>query len=115
MKVTVEKERSDMMGLDVKDISVILDSRRDAITVYGMMLPKESLVQAEEKNEPSILCTFHDDKRRIIYAGSAKEYMSFRLNRYSLFSLEVTPASDYLDIGSISEVRLTPYYTGTAV
>ena len=111
MKVTVEKEVSERMGLDVKDISVILDSKRDAITVYGRLFPSESFKLPDEKTEPNILCTFHDDRKRILFAARAIEYMSFRLNRYSLFSLEVTEATEYLDLQNVSEIRLTPYYS----
>ena len=102
MKVTVEKELADRMELDFKDVSVILDSKRDAITVYGMLFPKQAFSPPDENAEPNILCTFHDDKRRILYADSARAFMSFRLNQYSLFSLEVTSATDYIDMQNVS-------------
>ena len=113
MKVTVEKEYADRMGLEVKDVSVILDSKRNSITVYGMIFPNESDKPFNDTSEPGMLCTFHDGKRRILYADSARAHMSFRLNRYCLFSLEVASAADFMDIQNISEIRLTPYYSAS--
>ena len=109
MKVTIDKEHSEKIGLEVTDVSVVFDSQRDVLTVYGMMFSSPSFRVNNDSVEPGILCSFLDEKGRIIYAHRARDYMPFSPNRYSLFASEVTSAADHFDVGNVSEIRLLPF------
>lgn len=111
VKVTIDKEHSDLMGLDVTDVSVVFDNKRNVLMIYGMLLPTPSYQFAKNDMEPNIVCSFHDDQGRILFINKAQDYMSFRLNKYSLFSSEITAATEHFNFQSVSEIRLLPFFS----
>ena len=40
MRVTIDKTRSDEVGLEAVDISLVFDQQRNILMLYGMLLPK---------------------------------------------------------------------------
>ena len=109
MKVTVDKMRSEKMGIEVANVSVILDPSSKSLRLHGMMLPTTSYQFDNTNVEPDILCSFQDEQGRVIYSIPAHEFISFNLNKYGVFALEI--ASEIIKIDSIAEIRLLPFFS----
>ena len=107
MKVTIDTLRSESSGLEVTNVSVVYDNSRSILMIHGMLLPKPNYSFDDKSVEPEILCSFHDGHGRVLYSTPAHEYISFSLNRYGVFSLEVP--GERINVASISEIRLLPY------
>ena len=108
MRVTVDTLRTESMGLEVTNVSVVYDTVRSILMLHGMLLPKPHYRFDDKTLEPEVLCSFYDKQDRILYSTPAMEYISFSLNRYGMFSLEVP--GERIDVDSISEIRLLPYF-----
>ena len=109
MIVTVDKVRTESMGLEVTNVSVVYDTTRSILMIHGMLLPKPSYCFDGTNFEPQILCSFYDGQKRVLYATPVHEYIPFNINKYGVFSLEVP--SDKIAIDSIAEIRLLPYFS----
>ena len=107
MTVTIDKSRSERIGIEVADVSVALDDFHGVLMIYGMLFPKPSYCFENTSVEPDILCSFYNRSGSVIYASSAEQFISFTINRYGVFSLELS--GEKTDIDSISEIRLLPF------
>lgn len=115
MRVTIDKTRSDEVGLEAVDISLVFDQQRNILMLYGMLLPNPNYQFENDCVEPGVLCSFHNKEGKIIYAQSAKVYISFRLNRFSFFSTEISSVSEKVNLENVSEIRLTPFLSSGSV
>ena len=107
MTVTIDKSRSERMGIEVADVSVAFNDFCGILVIFGILFPKPSYRFEDTTVEPDILCSFYNSSRIVIYAAPAEQFISFSLNRYGIFSLELS--GEKTDIDSISEIRLLPF------
>lgn len=107
MTVTIDKNRSERIGIEVADVSVVFDDFRGVLVIYGILFPKPSYRFEDTCVEPDILFSFYNGSGSVIYAVPAERFVSFSLNRYGVFSLELP--GEKTDVDSISEIRLLPF------
>lgn len=107
LKVTVTLERAKRLGVEIVNISVLLDKINDSLTVYGELLALPSYRLDDESAEIGIASSFHNEGGKTLLIKRATQITPFRRNLFSYFSVELSAADNL--ILETREIRLSPF------
>lgn len=108
IRIIVEDRLGAGTGIAVLNVCCRIEEESDRIRIYGRMKAGEGA--ATPLAEPEVLCCLRDLHERILYSACSIHSGCFLINRYAVFSIEISEISRKCDWEEIDSIVLSAIY-----